>query len=366
MASGTAVAVLAAGLGTWAFQGPLATKDRYCWGAWEQDSGPGILGDEGFAGDDARSRTAKETPPTPRKPTGSCTLAVHSAHVYSNGDKSIQDTTVTVTYGAAPKAAEHRLTWLNDYLGNGAMPLPDGLPGAVDGARGLLVLPERCDTGDGRATAVTVDARERPGPDDTLTRTPDLGGSRAVAELLVAAANTGMEKAGCAPAKPLRSPSPVLTLPEKKETFYSDPACRIQGLDLDLGKEMERDVSYQVGAVTDDLQSCSVRVGRADVEYLDALMVAHPRLDTLVKDLPGDEPPARGWRGRGVLESDHQLVRAQCAGRPTTFLMLGAPERAAKEGLFAAFANAVSQRLGCAAVAPAASTGTAGTEGERR
>lgn len=360
--SGAVALAVAAGLGTWAFQGPLATKDRYCWGSWEQDSGPLILGDDGFSGEDARSRTSKEAPPTPGKPTGSCTLALRSSHVFSDGDKGTQDTTVTVTYGKAPKGAEARLTWLNDYLGDGAMPLPDGLPGAVDGARGLLVLPERCDTRDGRPTAVTLDARERGEATALSARSPDLGGSRAVAELLLKAANTGMEKAGCAPAKPLRTTSPVLTLPEKRETFYSDPACRIKGLDLELDKQLEREASYQVGAVTDDIQSCSVRTGRADVEFLDALMVAHPRLDALLKDLPGDEAPARGWRGKGVLASGHQVVRAQCAGRATTFLMLGAPEQAAKDGLFAAFTNAVSQRLGCPAVAPTASTTAAGAE----
>lgn len=358
--SGVVAVVLAAGLGTWAFQGPLATKDLYCWGSWEQDSGPLILGDAAFSGDDARSRTSKGAPPSPGNPSGSCTLAVHASDVRSDGDESVQDTTVTVTYGRAPKDAGARLTWLNDYLGDGAMPLPDGLPGAVDGSRGLLVLPKRCDTRDGRPTAVTLDARSE--PDGTLTRSPDLGGSRTVAELLVSVANTGMEKAGCAPSKALRVTSPVLTLPEKRKTFYSDPACRIKGLDLDLGKEAERDTSYQVGAVTDDLQSCSVRVGRGDADFLDALMVAHPRLDALLKDVTGDKAPARGWRGRGVMAADHQIVRARCAGRPTTFMMLGAPEHQAKSGLFAAFTDAVSQRLGCAPVAPAAS---AGTEGQR-
>ncbi|MGW5866693.1 hypothetical protein ACWFRJ_31480 [Streptomyces sp. NPDC055239] len=357
MTSGAVLVVLVAGVGTWAFQGPLATKDQYCWGAWEQDSGPDILGDAAFSGDDARSRTSEETSPMSGKPTGSCALTVHSSRVYS-GDELIQDTTVTVKYGRAPKDAETRLTWLNDHLGDGAMPLPDGLPGAVDGTRGLLVLPKRCDTRDGRPTAVTLDARARQEPDDVVQRSPDLGGSRAVTELLVKAANKGMEKAGCAAAEPLRTTSPVLTLPEKRETFYSDPACRINGLDLDLDKELAREAAYQVGAVTDDMQSCSVRVGRPDVEYLDALMVAHPRFDALLKDLTGDKAPARGWRGKGVLKSGHQVVRAQCAGRPTTFLMLGAPAYAAK-GHFAAFTTAVAQRLGCAAVAPA------GTEGER-
>lgn len=360
VASGAVVVVLAAGLGTWVFQGPLATKDRYCWGSWEQDSGPDILGDAGFTGDDARSRTSKDAPPTPGKQTGSCTLTVHSSHTFSDGDESVQDTKVTVEYGRAPKAAGTRLPWLNGYLGDGAMPLPDGLPGAVAGTRGLLVLPKRCDTRDGRPTAVTLDAVERAGSDTLLPRNPDLGGSRAVAELLVTAANKGMEKAGCAPAKPLRVTSPVLTLPEKGETMYSDPACRIKGLDLDLDEETQRDVGYQVGAVTDDVQSCSVRVERGDVQFLDALMVANPRFDALLKDLAGDRAPAEGWRGKGVLEEGHQVVRARCAGRPTTFLMLGAPANAAGDGQFAAFTNAVAQRLGCAAVAPAASAGTGG------
>ncbi|TGA99374.1 hypothetical protein E2651_29585 [Streptomyces sp. MZ04] len=352
--AGAVVLALAAGLGTWAFQGPLDPKDRYCWDGWEEDSGPAILGDDGFTGDDGHSRTSKGAAPTPGKRAGSCTLAVHSSHTYSDGDTSVQDTTVTVTYGRAPMAAEDRLEWLNRYLGDGAMPLPDGLPGAVDADRGLIVLPKRCDTRDGRPGAVTLDARERSEPDEVRPRTADLGGSRAVAELLVAAANQGMEKAGCAPAKPLRVTSPLLTLPEKRETFYSDPACRIKGLDLDLDDDTEADVDYQVGAVTRDMQSCSVRIGRDDAEYLDALMVAQPRLDALLVGVTGEKPPARGWRGKGVLGAGHQVVRAQCAGRPTTFLMLGSPQREST-GHFAAFSNAVAQRLGCPAVAPTTS-----------
>ncbi|MCX4671084.1 hypothetical protein OG453_31060 [Streptomyces sp. NBC_01381] len=358
--TGAVVLALAAGLGTWAFQGPLDIKDRYCWGGWEEDSGPAILGDDGFTGEDGHSRTSKGAAPTPDKPAGTCTLAVRSSHTFSDGDTGVQDTTVTVTYGRAPKGAADRLEWLVGYLGDGAMPLPDGLPGAVDADRGLIVLPKRCDTRDGRPVAVTLDARERSEPDEALPRTVDLGGSRTVAELLVAAANQGMEKAGCAPAEPLRVTSPLLTLPEKRETFYSDPACRIKGLDLDLGDEAESDTDYQVGPVTRDMQSCSVRIGRDDVQFLDALMVAQPRVDALIADVTGEKPPARGWRGKGVIGAGHQVVRAQCAGRPTTFLMLGSPQREAT-GHFAAFSNAVAQRLGCPAVAPTTSSEAGGT-----
>ncbi|MEU6678781.1 hypothetical protein [Streptomyces sp. NPDC046925] len=360
VASGAVVVAVAAGLGTWAFQGPLASKDSYCWGSWEQDSGSWILGDEAFSGDDARGRTSEDSSPTPGKPTGSCTLAVRSSDGGSGGEHA-QQTTVTVKFGTAPKDAKARLAWLNGYLGDGVTPLPDGLPGAVDSTHGLLVLPERCDTRDGHPTAVTLDAQEKRQSGDPRPPSPDVGGPRGVTELLVSAANKGMEKAGCAPAKPLRVTSPRLTLPENAGTFYSDPACRIKGLDLDLDEKQEDETSYQVGVVTDEQQSCAVRIGRSNAAHLDALMVAHPRLDALLKDLHGDAAPARGWRGKGAIEPDHQFVRTQCAGRPTSFLMLGAPAHDAKR-LFAAFTNGVSHRLGCTAVAPAAA---AGTEGER-
>ncbi|WJV45380.1 hypothetical protein [Streptomyces flavofungini] len=363
-ATGLVLALLAGGVGTWATDTwPFDGRDRYCWGAWQEDSGPGILGDEGFEGDDDRSRTSTGTAPTSREPRGECRLSVTSSDTY-NGDKDRQETTVTVTYGPAPRSAGRRVTWLGGYLGDRAMPLPDGLPGVADGSHGLLVLPKRCDTRDGRPTAVTLDAREAAEPDDVLAAVPKLGGSRDVAELLVAAANKGMEAAGCADGEPLRVSGPVPTLPEREESFPDGAVCRIPGLDIksDLGKEAAMRLRYQVGAVDDDLQSCSARIGRSvrlgervDQPLFDAVMVREPRISALLDGATGTRAPEKGWRGTGTFTSDHGVVRADCAGRPTSFLLLGAPTKTTSD-YFATFTNAVARRLGCAPVAPAADT----------
>ncbi|WKX73954.1 hypothetical protein [Streptomyces sp. XD-27] len=346
LAATAAVAVLAAGVGTWAAGiGPFEEEDRYCWGAWEEGSGPEFLSD----GDG--SRTSEETAPTAKRPRGRCTVAIRSEHAGSTGTY-VSKAEVTVTYGPAPGDAAKRVEWLDTYLSGSAVPLPDGLPGAVDGDRGLLVLPERCDTPDGRPTAVTLDSDARTDWNDGVS-VPDgaeLGGTRSVAALLVAAANRGMEAAGCAPAKPLRVTSPVLTLAEKKEDFFTR-ACRINGMELDEGTS--DGLAYQVGAVTRDFQSCSVRLSRGADRFFDALMVAQPRLAALLDGVTGDKPPARGWRGTGVFTDTggYKVVRAECAGRPVTLVAL-APATRETTPYFVAFANSVTQRLGCAPIAP--------------
>ncbi|MGA4838792.1 hypothetical protein [Streptomyces sp. G45] len=376
LAVASAVAVLAAGLGTWTTDTwPFdEDRDRYCWGAWEQDSGPGVLGDEAFDGADGRSRTARGTAPTPAEPRGGCVLAVRSQHTFSDGDKGVQDTEVTLTYGPAPRAAAARVEWITTFLGDRAVPLPEGLPGAVDGRHGLLVLPERCDTRDGRPTAVTVRAEEK-GPRDVIGG-KGLGSADDAVELLLAAANTGMRAAGCAPKEPLRVTSPLLRLPEQEDTSPSTAACRIQGLDVEAGfaEDTALRVEAQTGAVTDGLQACSARIGRSalrgereDTRIFDALMVREPRLSALLDGVTGSAPPARGWRGTGVFADGHQIVRARCAGRPTTFLLLGSTARETR-GYFTAFTNGVTRRLGCAPVAPSATEPVtpSAAEGEHR
>ena len=336
-----AVAV-ATGLGTWATDTwPFDGRDTYCWGAWEEDSGPEFL-----SGD--ANRTAEETAPTPQGQRGRCTVALHTEDV-SSGEKHVDETEITVGYGPAPEDAARRMEWAGGYLNGRAMPLPDGLPGVADGKHALLVLPERCDAGDGRPTAVTLDSKaESTWSDGTLPTDPGLGGIRSVAELLVAAANRGMEAAGCAGAKPLRVVSPVLTLPEDVESYRS-PMCRIEGLDLGAAAE---DLAYQVGAVTRDLQFCSVRTRPGGDQYFDALMVAQPRLSALFDGATGSKAPARGWRGTGVFADDYKVVRADCAGRPVTFVMLAPSLRRQTAPHFVTFTNAVTQRMGCASVAP--------------
>lgn len=159
-----------------------------------------------------------------------------------------------------------------------------------------------------------------------------------------------MEKAGCAPAKPLRTTSPVLFLPEDIEDYAAKSVCRIPGLDFPDSRAT--DLEYQVGPVTRDLQSCAVRDSESRSETLDLLMVAQPRLAALAGDVAGTTKRP-GWRGSGTYTDEYAAVRADCAGRPTTFLTLN-PD--ATLDRFAAFANAAARRLGCAAVAPAGDT----------
>lgn len=352
LVGGAVVVLVAAGLGTWATDTwPFDGKDTYCWGAWKEDSGPGFLSREALDEDNA-SRTSKETAPTPRRQRGQCTVSLHSERVGSDGDQIAAETKITVTYGPAPKGAGERLEWIDGYLGDRAMPLPDGLPGATDGKQALLVLPEGCDTRDGRPTAVTLDTMARTVySDTTMSADAGLGGSQSVARLLVAVANRAMEKAGCAPAEPLEAVSPMTTLPEEDESFFTR-ACRIRG--LEFGKE-GRDLEYQVGAVTRDFQSCSVRTQRGEGRYFDALMVAQPRFSALLDGVTGTKAPARGWRGTGVFADDYKVVRADCAGRPLTVLML-APSLHETTPYFTAFANAVARRVGCAPIAPGGSS----------
>ncbi|GAA3365889.1 hypothetical protein GCM10017744_070460 [Streptomyces antimycoticus] len=352
LVGGAVVVLVAAGVGTWATDTwPFDGKDSYCWGAWKEDSGPEFLSGEALDEDNA-SRTSKETAPTPRQPRGRCTVALHSERYSSDGDKVTEDTEVTVVYGPAPEGAARRMEWIGGYLGDRAMPLPDRLPGATDGAHALLVLPKGCDTHDGRPTAVTLDSTARSVyPDSTMSASAGLGGSQSVAQLLVAVANRAMEKTGCAPAKPLEAVSPMPTLPEEEASFFTR-ACRIRG--LEFGEKEARDLEYQVGAVTRDLQSCSVRTEHGEGRYFDALMVAEPRLSALFDGATGSKAPARGWRGTGVFADDYKVVRADCAGRPLTVLML-APSLHETTPYFADFANAVARRVGCAPVAPGGS-----------
>jgi hypothetical protein len=337
------------GLGTWAADTWPWPKDRYCWGAWEEDSGPDFLGDEAFGDDDDGSRTGKETAPTRERPTGRCEVAIASDYNSSyDGDKVSIDQQVSVEYGPVPKSAETRLAMVHDgFLGGDMVPLPDGLPGTVNGRGGLLVLPKSCDTQDGRPTVVTMQASGMytSGPSYNQNDPADLGGARQAAVLLVAAANRGMAAAGCAPDEPLRVSSPLYDLPGKPERIFntSDDVCGIRGLHLDT-----EDIEYQTGAVTRDLQTCSVRGDRDGVPYLELAMVAQPRLAAVFDGIAGERPATRGWRGTGTIGEKHAIVRADCAGRPATFLMGVSTD----PGHLAAFANAAAARLGCAPIAP--------------
>ncbi|MFC7304217.1 hypothetical protein ACFQVC_08335 [Streptomyces monticola] len=337
------------GFGTWAADSWPWPKDRYCWGAWERDSGPDFLGDAAFGDGDDGSRSGTESLPTHERPSGSCEVTIASNYKSSyDGDKVSISQRVSVTYGPVPTAAEARLSMIqDDYLGADMVALPDGLPGTVNARGGLLVLPKSCDAKDGRPTVVTMQAygTYASGPSYTQEDPADLGGAQQAAVLLVAAANRGMAAAGCAPDKPLKVSSPVYDLPGRRERVFtsSDDLCGIRGLRFDT-----EDLYHQTGVVTRDLQTCSVAGDRDGIPAVDLAMVAQPRLAAVFDSLTGNRPAVRGWRGTGTLGENHSIVRADCAGRPATFLMGASTD----PGHLAAFANAVAARLGCAPIAP--------------
>ncbi|MFD0313060.1 hypothetical protein [Streptomyces flavalbus] len=340
------LAVAGAGLGTRAADTWPWPKDRYCWGAWEEGGGPGFLG-----GDDDWSRAVEETAPTRERPTGRCQIDLaHGGRGGYDGDQVSYDQRVAVEYRPVPKAAEDRLAMVQGgFLGGDSVPLPDGLPGTVSERGGLLVLPKSCDAADGRPTVVTLRASGTYASGVSYVRNdpPSLGGARQAAVLLVAAANQGMAAAGCAPDEPLEVSSPVYGLPGEPERVHStsEEVCGIRGLHPET-----EEVEYQIGAVTRDLHTCGVRGTEDGAPYLELAMVAHPRLAAVFDGITGTRPAGRGWRGTGTFGEEHAIVRAECAGRPATFLM----GVSVNPGHLAAFANATAARLGCAAIAPAA------------
>lgn len=347
--SALALVLAGTGLGTYAADTWPWPKNRYCWDAWEEDSGPGFLGDEAFGEGGDGSRTSKETTPTREHPAGSCEVVISGDYTSSyDGDQVSIDQRVSVRYGPVPKSAEARLAKIHDgYLGGDMVPLPDGLPGTVSGRSGMLVLPESCDAEDGRPTVVTLDASGTytSGSSFTQDDPADLGGTREAAVLLVAAANRGMAAAGCAPEEPLEVDSPVYDLPGNEDPVFSDSAsvCGVRGLRLD-GKSLEQ----QTGAATRDLHTCSVLGRRDEKPRLELATVAQPRLAAVFDGIADERPAARGWRGTGAVGEKHALVRADCGGRSAVFLMGASTD----PDHLAAFVNAGAARLGCAAVAP--------------
>ncbi|MDQ1011108.1 hypothetical protein QFZ82_005593 [Streptomyces sp. V4I23] len=324
-------AVFATGIGLWATDsGPF--KDAYCWGAWQQNSGPHLLGDEAVDESGAERRATESAPPSAGRPQGTCTVEVASD---DDEDK------VTVTYGPLPAAADKRQEWITHYLHGSVSFLPDGLDGLVGGDRGMLVLPEACDV-DGRPSVVTMHNENwSEGREGRVTGGMGVIGTRAeVAELLLAVADTGMRAAGCAPKEPLRATSPMATVAEDREDA-DNPVCRIPGVVFDLPKQSR--YRQQVGVVGDRLQTCSVAWLTESFDEEPAaqyVMASAPRLAALFTGLP--EGPDKG------------LVRVECQGRETVFygstrLGLTGIAKPSAERVFTNFVDSVGKRIGCKA-----------------
>ncbi|MDF4250395.1 hypothetical protein [Streptomyces sp. WMMB303] len=341
------IAVLAgAGLGTRATETWPFDRQSYCWGAWEVREGdrvPHVL-DE-LPEDEERSGEQSAPPRKGRRATCSVTLRDTSGSGY---DERIEAEVATV-----PRGSKERRDWLRTYLDADSAPLPDGLPGLVGRARAVFVLPEKCDSADGLPTAVTVEGAR------TSPLAASMGTEEEVADLLLSLAGTAAHASGCAPEEPFEAVSPLARADaDDSLTAQGAELCRIPGLRFDLDKDDHYDAG--VGAVRDDLQTCSV-LDTADVRnpVRAALFaaVSRPRLTALFTGLAGDGPPGEGWRGTGEVGEEHGVLTATCAGRPTVFFLqldafLAAQADPDPRRVFAAAANSVADRLGCPAVAP--------------
>ncbi|MFI5763099.1 hypothetical protein ACIA8F_19425 [Streptomyces sp. NPDC051563] len=319
--------------GSWPF------PSRYCWGAWEEDSGPSFLGEEALAKSGSERRSEESPPPSPVRANATCTLAVASSVADADSTHPLTfDERVVLEYRPVPAGAEERRAWMAHFFDGSASPLPDGLNGLVADDRAMLVLPDSCDA-DGRPSVVTI--RSESWGDGHLGKKAmpfSIGSRMDVARMLVAAAEATMTKAGCTPGKPLRLTSPLAVTAEKDEPA-AGTLCRIPGLTFEFGKGSA--YQQQVGAVGQRLQTCSV-VWRArgvpDEPAAQFVMAAEPRIVALFDGLP-----------EGVGEG---LVRATCDGRPTVFYGNVEPglkvlRRPDDRQMFVKFVESVSKRIGC-------------------
>ncbi|MDJ1133399.1 hypothetical protein [Streptomyces iconiensis] len=318
---------------------------RYCWGAWQEGSGPDALGD------DYRRVSKRESAPPERGRQATCVLALvdpgsdstDAADMPADGGKTppLEYKRVVAHVGPPPRAAgERRSAWLAAFLHGSAAPLPEGLPGVVGRDRGMFVLPRECDSG-GLPTVATV----RPaGEDDELGSEPEVAG------LLMSLVRTAREKAGCAQGKPSRITAPVRASgPEGQSGMGREEGdaglCRIPG--MRFAAVPEGRYGAHVGAVDGRLQTCSVE-GRTDkhgdlVSSGQFVMTSRPRLAALFA----------GMRGRDG------LVEGECGGRRTVFF-LQLDDRLEKKAtpdsrrVFARTVDSVAERLDCQNVRPRA------------
>ncbi|MFE7119248.1 hypothetical protein ACFU99_27915 [Streptomyces sp. NPDC057654] len=336
------VALLAAVSALWQTQfGPLAQASR-CWGAWPDEGGASLF-DHGD-----RHRASQETSPTPEVPRGSCTVT------WTRGSgAAAREQRVQVGYGAGPKAADARRTWLDGLFARGGDALPGALPGFVGDGSGALVLPERCDV-DGRPSVVTVGgARQGDG------RTGVAGGGFArTGRLLVDLANHGMRKAGCAPRRPLRPAAPTAS-PAPARPPSSSPApsdlCSLPGL-LGRAETARGGLASISGGGRGDFRTCVVsRRGKVAAQFA---MAARPRLVALFDGLAAARIPLPDGRAYGRMDASGALVRADCAGRPAVYTMH--TDRSTGTSLddpstvFPRFVAAAARSAGC----PSAGTGS--------
>lgn len=348
-------AVLISGVGLWATDsGPF--KDRYCWGAWEQDSGPRFLGDYVLRDSGSERMSAESGAPGSGGRTATCTVSVATSgsggsddslgrsddSSAGSGGSSAQPTgfhdRLTLTYGPVPEAPEKRRAWIDRYFSGSASPLPNGLDGLVSTDRAMLILPEACDAA-GRPSAVTLWGESwGDGPQGRHTMPLTIASLPDVSTMLLDAADAGMRKAGCAPEEPLRITEPMARLAEDG-TSAETPVCRIPGVTFTLDEELRYE--QRVGVVGDRLQTCSVvlrELGSQDEPAAQFVMAGSPRTAAVFAGLPEGA-------GQGV-------VRTTCDGRNTVFYAhigpgLGDGGGEKDRRVFERFTDAVGKRVGC-------------------
>lgn len=362
-----AVLLAGAGLTTWSTSTWPFDEESYCWGAWEANSGPRVLDDDGLGSGDAREGK-QSTGPAKERMSGSCSLRIvgtaretgapedyeepDGSDGSDRSDRSEQEVfqSVDASVGSVPRAEGKRRAWMETYLSGRAVALPDGVPGVVGTDRAMVVLPRTCDV-DGLPATVTL----RGG----WTTTSRIGTEREVTDLLLALANRVLEKTGCASGERLEVTSPIAGS-GNDDSFraMAGGMCRIPGLEFDLGKNDH--YKPYVGVVGDRLQTCTVEDEtdvRAPAPAGQFVMTSEPRLVALFDGMAGSGPPGKDWRGNGTLGAGHSTVKAMCHDRVTVFFLQldqGLRSLADPDGkrVFARTVNSVAERIGCGSVAP--------------
>ncbi len=182
------------------------------------------------------------------------------------------------------------------------------------------------------------------------------GGFSRTGRLLVDLANHGMEKAGCAPKRPLRmaaaptaSPSPSFSSSSGSPSGSSAEPCSLPGL---LGRaETARGGLGSISGGGGDFRTCVVSHRGAPAAQF--TMVAQPRLVALYDGLAESRIPIPlpDRRAYGRMDASGALVRADCAGRPAVYTMR--TSRATGTSLddpstvFPRFVEAASRSAGC-------------------
>ncbi|WP_257002334.1 hypothetical protein [Streptomyces sp. WZ.A104] len=331
--------VLATGAGLWAADG-RPFRARHCWGAWYENSGPLFLSKDAIAGPESRRQSTQSKPPSDgATEQATCDVTVTSPLKLHGGTVEVKER-VSLAIGRVPAEAGARRAWMAPYLDGSASPLPDGLEGVVARDRALLVLPEACDV-DGRPSAVTIlSAMWKQDAGEESADPFPIGSPHQVTELLLTAADVGMEEADCAPDEPLRAESPLVVVDGPSE--FADEhfdICRVSGMRFSFARDQL--AYWQVGAVTGRLQTCSVTTGPRNSPQAPTAqyaMVSSPRMAALFDGLP-----------EGV---DKGLRRTKCKDRPTVFYGNAdeAPGGAAVPDaatVFTHFMKAAAGRSGC-------------------